>query len=498
MLKIVFIAAAVVAADAQTQIDLRTQAKSIDFTAANSTKPFKAGTALPATCAVGEMFFNTGAPAGANLYACTAANTWSAQGGISSSDCWIDPSNNVLKCTDPSGNVYSVVKTTVAGTVNQWVDYIEATGAAHTSQPTAGAVGAVADPGANGIPYRNGTGTAAPATADNLSGPFFCQDTGYSPAYACNLTPPITAYQNGTTYWFKANTTNTGAATIDFNSLVPTRIVKQVNQDLAPGDVKAGQWVMVTYDGANMQMQSQTANAPVSGVSTVFGRSGAVAAQSGDYTTAQISESGNLYFTNARVWGALSASGPIIFSGGTGTLTCPTCITSATAADTDLYGTFPHLSVVRIEGRPIAATPPADLQYLGWNASVGQWEPKTVPAAPVTSIFGRSGAVMAASGDYTTALVTESTNLYFTNARVWAALSAGGPITISGSGTFNCPTCITSATPAETDLSGNFPYLSVTGIQGRRVTSAPPADLQYLGWNMSANQWSRKPCRARR
>jgi len=36
-------------------------------------------------------------------------------------------------------------------------------------------------------------------------------------------------------------------------------------------------------------------------VNSVFGRSGAVTAQSGDYTTAQVSESGNLYYTEARV-----------------------------------------------------------------------------------------------------------------------------------------------------------------------------------------------------
>jgi hypothetical protein len=492
MQKIVFIAAAVIAANAQTQIDLRTQAKSIDFTAANSTKPFKAGTALPGTCAVGEMFFNTGAAVGANLYACTAANTWSVQGGLSSNSCWINTSDNVLNCQDTSGNVYSAVKTAVAGTANQWVTYIDATGIPHTSQPTAGAVGAVADPGANGIPYRNGTGTAAPATADNLSGPFFCQDAGYSGAYACNLTPPIATYQIGTTYWFKANTTNTGAATINFNSLVPKRIVKQVNQDLAAGDVKTGQWVVVTYDGANMQMQSQTSNAPAGGVSTVFGRSGAITALSGDYTTAQVSESGNLYFTTARTWAALSAGGPITFSGSTGTFNCPTCITSATAADTDLYGSFPHLNVVRLQGRPVTTTPPTDLQYLGWNAFLGQWEPKTVPAGAVTSIFGRSGAILAGSGDYSTAQVTESGNLYFTNARVWAALSAGGPITFSGSGAFNCPTCITSATVADTDLSGNVPHLTVAAIQGRRLATSPPVDLQYLGWNASANQWEPK------
>jgi hypothetical protein len=40
--------------------------------------------------------------------------------------------------------------------------------------------------------------------------------------------------------------------------------------------------------------------------------------------------------------------------------------------------------------------------------------------APVTSVFGRTGAVVAQSGDYTTTQVTEGTNLYYTEGRVSA------------------------------------------------------------------------------
>lgn len=65
---------------AQTTVDLRTQAKNVDFTQAATTKPNKSGTALPATCGVGETFFLTNAPAGQNLYGCTTANTWSPIG----------------------------------------------------------------------------------------------------------------------------------------------------------------------------------------------------------------------------------------------------------------------------------------------------------------------------------------------------------------------------------------------------------------------------------
>jgi len=67
---------------AQTRVDLRIQSKDIDFSGADTTIPFKAGTTLPATCSVGEAFFMTNAPAGANLYACTALNSWTLLSGI--------------------------------------------------------------------------------------------------------------------------------------------------------------------------------------------------------------------------------------------------------------------------------------------------------------------------------------------------------------------------------------------------------------------------------
>ena len=65
----------------QTQIDLQAQGKNVDFSGSTTTKPIKAGTALPGTCSVGEMFFLSTATPGANLYGCASANTWSLQSG---------------------------------------------------------------------------------------------------------------------------------------------------------------------------------------------------------------------------------------------------------------------------------------------------------------------------------------------------------------------------------------------------------------------------------
>jgi hypothetical protein len=65
----------------QTQVDLRNQSRNVDFSAAISTRPEKTGTVLPATCNTGELFFNTIAVSGLNLYGCVATNTWAALSG---------------------------------------------------------------------------------------------------------------------------------------------------------------------------------------------------------------------------------------------------------------------------------------------------------------------------------------------------------------------------------------------------------------------------------
>jgi len=67
-------------AHGQTMVDLRTQSKSVDFSLATATKPFKSGTIFPSTCSVGEIFYKSDAPAGANVYGCTATNAWTLEG----------------------------------------------------------------------------------------------------------------------------------------------------------------------------------------------------------------------------------------------------------------------------------------------------------------------------------------------------------------------------------------------------------------------------------
>ncbi len=97
--KLILAALAAAAMSGQTQVDLKTQSKSIDFSLAPETRPIKTNTLayLPATCAVGDLYFVTNAPPGANIYGCVSLNTWALQsgGGSSGGSLTID-SNSTL------------------------------------------------------------------------------------------------------------------------------------------------------------------------------------------------------------------------------------------------------------------------------------------------------------------------------------------------------------------------------------------------------------------
>lgn len=84
----------------------------------------------------------------------------------------------------------------------------------------------------------------------------YAADAGSTDDYAVTLAPVPTAYFIGMVVRFKANTANTGAATLNVNSLGAKTIVKSKDNTLEDSDIKAGQLVTVVYDGTNFQMES--------------------------------------------------------------------------------------------------------------------------------------------------------------------------------------------------------------------------------------------------
>lgn len=93
----------------------------------------------------------------------------------------------------------------------------------------------------------------------------YAADAGSNDTYVITLSPAPSAYATGQVFHFKANTANTGACTLNVNSLGAKTIKKNNDQDLADNDIEAGQIVSVVYDGTNFQMQSQVANSSSSG-----------------------------------------------------------------------------------------------------------------------------------------------------------------------------------------------------------------------------------------
>jgi len=72
--------------------------------------------------------------------------------------------------------------------------------------------------------------------------------------YLVNFSPALTAYQTGQIFWILFGNANTGAATLNANSLGAIALVKGVSTALVSGDIPAGALLPVRYDGANFQV----------------------------------------------------------------------------------------------------------------------------------------------------------------------------------------------------------------------------------------------------
>jgi len=222
---------------AQTQIDLRTQTKNVDFTAANSTRPIKTGTVLPATCVPGDMFFKTNAQAGENLYGCPAANTWLAQGDLS------------VK----SGGM-------TVGTRNA-ANFI--TGA--------GLMSTVSDDGSE-INIQSALDTAVVQTqpGEQSGSALLCASrSGSASQYTCSLNPTLAAYTGGMMLHWKPDLAGAGGPTtinVDTLGTAPLKAADGVS-DPAPTDISAGKLYAIWYDGGVFRI---TAGAAASGSSMTY------------------------------------------------------------------------------------------------------------------------------------------------------------------------------------------------------------------------------------
>ncbi len=106
-----------------------------------------------------------------------------------------------------------------------------------------------------------------------LKGLIYAADGGSDDDYEITLSVEPSSLSDlvGVPIAFKANTANTGAATLAVNGLTAKTIKKLHDQDLETGDIESGQIVVVIYDGTNFQLQSESkkATAVVVGIMVV-------------------------------------------------------------------------------------------------------------------------------------------------------------------------------------------------------------------------------------
>lgn len=102
----------------------------------------------------------------------------------------------------------------------------------------------------------------------------YCPDAQASDTYVCSRNVPLTSYVLGSVIHLKVNTVNTGAATVNVNSLGAKTIVQHNGDALTNGLLAAGLTYPLTYDGTNFRMSPSGGG---SGTVTGSGTSGKLA-----------------------------------------------------------------------------------------------------------------------------------------------------------------------------------------------------------------------------
>ena len=97
----------------------------------------------------------------------------------------------------------------------------------------------------------------------------YAVDAEASDAYAISLNPTLSAYADGQTFEFKANTANTGASSLNVDGLGAITLKKLTDQDTETGDIEAGTILVVSYDADNTTFQILSTTAAGSGISNI-------------------------------------------------------------------------------------------------------------------------------------------------------------------------------------------------------------------------------------
>lgn len=225
---------------AQTRVDLQNQSKNVNLQAAPFTAPVQSGSALPATCSLADLFFETTAPAGSNLFGCTATNNWSLEASGSGGSLTIDSSGS------PVG-------------ARPIMNFLPGTGIIDT----------LVDTGTQ-INVQLSADTAVMQSRAGLQSgqTLLCASTsGSSSTYTCAMTPTLTTYTNGMVLdWTPDVNGVSGATTLNVDTLGATSIkLSDGSSDPVVGDLVAGHLYQISFDGTVFRILRPTLITAIAG-----------------------------------------------------------------------------------------------------------------------------------------------------------------------------------------------------------------------------------------
>ena len=129
--------------------------------------------------------------------------------------------------------------------------------------------------------------------------------------------------------------------------------------------------------------------------------------------------------------------------------------------NTDSFGNIYFPAGVSVGNYPIVTTTPTHVLVSGVGGRISRVATsQLISNTDVTSVFGRKGDVIALPGDYTSEMVKEVRNLYFTNGRARAAISLTA-LGTSGPATYNPVTGVINVPQYQNEFNG------VTTFNGR-------------------------------
>jgi len=463
----------------------------VDFSGGVHTLPARAGigASKPSTCTVGEQYFATDATPGQNLFGCTVTNTWTLEAGGGGSGAVGSVFGRTGAVTAVSGD-YTLSQIS-SGTLSATGGTIYNPAGTGNTQVVIQNSSSQAANGAGSVIWKNNAGA-------NLA--FINWDGGYAEGDGTNYkisldTSTATLSSDSVIVWHNSNNAFSGAAdtglaresvggtlkvtngaggygTLDAGALeingtaLATSLAGDVtggigantvarlqNRPLANAAPSDGQALI--WSAANSQWQPGTIASGGGAVSSIFGRTGAVAAQTGDYTFAQIGGTlpdsalpGDVVTTGAFANSTLTADFVSLTT--TSNITSGGALTAVGNVYANSGSNVPgclHLSDTNGVHDTGICSPSS-----GFNGQFNLW-----------TSAGSPGQVATTDG---------SLNLLWSN--------LGG---IAG-------TLAAAQMPALTgDAANTGLATTVTGLQSRPVSSAAPADQQYLGWSASAAKW---------